>query len=122
MFLSRCVALGCLAACLLAWASEPGLQAGEPELVSVTKIWDRGPHNAFTDLIRWRGKWYCTFREADGHVGGDGKLRVLESTDGKTWEPVGLVQEEGIDLRDPKLSVTPDDRLMIVGGGSVYKG
>ncbi len=87
-----------------------------------TKIWDKGKHNAFTDLIRWRGKWYCTFREADGHVGGDGKLRVLESADGKTWESVALVAEEGIDLRDPKLSITPDDRLMIVAGGSVYKG
>ena len=66
-----------------------------------------GQHNAFTDLIRWHGKWYCTFREADAHVGGDGKLRVLESADGKTWESVALVREEGIDLRDPKLRSRP---------------
>src|SRR5262245_58840774 len=59
----------------------PGLlpTADAPQLVSVKKIWDQSKHNAFTDLIRWRGKWYCTFREADAHVGGDGKLRVLES-------------------------------------------
>jgi hypothetical protein len=99
------------------WAAEPA-----PKLLSVEKIWDRGKHNAFTDLIRWRDKWYCTFREADGHVGGDGRLRVLESADGRTWEPVALIAEEGIDLRDPKLSITPDDRLMIVAGGSVYGG
>jgi hypothetical protein len=97
-------------------------RAEGPQLVSVTRIWDRAPHNAFTDLIRWRGKWYCTFREAEAHVGGDGKLRVLESADGETWQSVGLVAEEGIDLRDPKLSVTPDDRLMLVAGGSVYRG
>jgi len=96
--------------------------AAEPELVSVKKIWDQGKHNAFTDLIRWRGKWYCTFREADAHVGGDGKLRVLESSDGDQWSSVALVAEEGIDLRDPKLSIAPDDRLMMVAGGSVYKG
>src|SRR4051794_20206643 len=96
--------------------------AQAPRLVSVQKIWDQGKHNAFTDLLRWRGKWYCVFREADAHVGGDGKLRVLESSDGKDWQPVGLVVEEGIDLRDPHLSITPDDRLMIIGGGSVYKG
>ena len=107
-----------LAAALLATSAH----ADAPELVSVEKIWDRGAHNAFTDLVRWRGKWYCTFREADGHVGGDGKLRVLESADGKAWEPVALIAEEGIDLRDPKLSVTPKDRLMIVAGGSVYRG
>ena len=60
----------------------------EVEVVSVAKIWDRGNHNAFTDLIRWRGKWYCTFREAAAHVGGDGVLRVLESPDGQAWESV----------------------------------
>src|SRR5918996_1387713 len=79
--------------------------AAEPEVVSVRKIWDEGKHNAFTDLVRWRDKWYCTFREADAHVGGDGKLRVLESADGERWDPVALVAEQGIDLRDPKLSV-----------------
>jgi hypothetical protein len=99
-----------------------GATAPDVELVSVEKIWDRGKHNAFTDLIRWRGKWYCTFREGNAHVGGEGKLRVLESADGKAWESAALVAEAGIDLRDPKFSVTPDDRLMIVAGGSVYEG
>lgn len=96
-------------------------RGAEPKLISVEKIWDQGKHNAFTDLIRWRDKWYCTFREADGHVGGDGKLRVLESRDAETWESAALLTEKGIDLRDPKLSITPDDRLMIVAGGSVYE-
>ena len=94
----------------------------EPEIVSVRKIWDRAPHNAFTDLIRWRDAWFCAFREADAHVGGDGTLRVLTSTDGDDWESATLIAEEGIDLRDPKLSVAPDDRLMMVAGGSVYGG
>lgn len=92
------------------------------EIISVKKIWDHGQHNAFTDLIRFRDKWYCTFRESEGHVGGDGKLRVLESADGDAWQSAALLAEEGIDLRDPKLSITPDNRLMIVAGGSVYKG
>src|SRR5262249_14331196 len=103
-------------------AFPPPAQAQAPKLVSVTKIWDQAPHSAFTDLIRWRGKWYCVFREAEAHVGGDGKLRLLESGDGKSWRPVALLAEEGIDLRDPHLSITPDDRLMIVAGGSVYGG
>ena len=99
---------------------------GEPpktyELVESAKIWDAGQHNAFTDLIRWRGHWYCTFREADAHVGGDGKLRVLTSDDGQAWTSAALIGEPGIDLRDPKLSITPDGKLMIVAGGSVYDG
>ena len=93
-----------------------------PALVKVAKIWDAGAHNAFTDLIRFRDRWYCSFREGDAHVGGDGRIRVLASTDGDTWTSAALIGEAGIDLRDPKLSITPDGRLMIVAGGSVYEG
>jgi hypothetical protein len=96
--------------------------APSPAVVSVARIWDTGAHNAFTDLIRWRDRWYCTFREGDEHVGGDGRIRVLVSTDGQAWTSAALVGETGIDLRDPKLSTTPDGRLMIVAGGSVYEG
>jgi len=96
--------------------------APAPALLSVRKIWDAGHHNAFTDLLRCQGRWYCTFREADDHVGGDGRIRVLESGDGERWTPIALVAEEGIDLRDPKLCVAPGQRLMLVAGGSVYRG
>src|SRR5437763_1357789 len=88
------------------------IHAAEPQLISVTKIWDHGKHNAFTDLIRWHDRFYCAFREADAHVGGDGQLRVLESADGEKWQSAALIGEAGIDLRDPKLSITPDDSLM----------
>lgn len=103
-------------------ASALGLFAAEPQLPSVRKIWDQGKHNAFTDLIRFQDKWFCSFREADAHVGGDGRLRILESTDGENWKSAALLAETGIDLRDPKLSRTPDGRLMVVAGGSVYGG
>ncbi len=93
----------------------------EPQ-VTVTKVWDAAPHSAFTDLARWRNGWWIIFRESAAHVGGDGKLRVLYSATGDKWESAALIAEDGIDLRDPKLSVTPDDRLMIVAGGSVYSG
>jgi hypothetical protein len=105
---------------ILACASAHAADA--PELLSVKRIWDAGPHNAFADLIRFQDRWYCTFRESEGHVGGDGKIRVLVSADGDAWESAALLEEKGIDLRDPKLSLTPDGRLMIVAGGSVYNG
>ena len=55
--------------------------ASEPEIVSVTKIWDRGQHNAFTDLIRFQDQWLCTFREARDHgqTGSRGKVRVIQA-------------------------------------------
>jgi len=100
-----------------------GNDSRQPEIVVSVKIWDAAPHNAFTDLIRFEGKWYCTFREADSHAGGkDGKIRVIVSEDGDKWFSSALLTEDGVDLRDPKLSITPDGKLMLVMGGSVYEG
>jgi len=94
-----------------------------PELVSVKMIWNQGQYNAFTDLIRFQDKWFCTFREGESHVyGEDGTIRIIASDDGETWESMALLAEGGIDLRDPKLSVMPDGRLMMLAGGSVYEG
>jgi hypothetical protein len=101
----------------------PATRPAPAELVEVRKIWDAAPHNAFTDLRRWHDRWWCTFREGPAHVGGgDGTVRVLTSADGAAWESAALLAEAGIDLRDPKLSVTPGDKLMLVMGGSVYRG
>jgi hypothetical protein len=95
--------------------------ADGPEIVSCQKIWDQGPHNAFTDLIRFGDQWFCTFREGSGHVPGtDGRIRVIASDNGRGWQSAALIEEQGIDLRDPKLTITPQRRLMIVAGGSVY--
>lgn len=109
-------------ACLMTFTLTAVASAATPELVSVRKIWDQGEHNAFTDLIRWQDRLWCVFREGEGHVGGDGRIRVLSSDDAADWESVALLTEEGVDLRDPKLSITPDGRLMLVMGGSVYGG
>ena len=98
------------------------VQAASLELLSTEMIWDKGDHNAFTDLIRYKGRWICTFRESEAHVGGDGKIRVLESKDGGKWASAALIAEVGTDLRDPKLSIARDGRLMIVAGGSIYDG
>lgn len=92
----------------------------ELELLNVSKVWDQGPHNAFTDLIRFNGAWWLTFREADEHgVPEPGKqgghIRVLRSTDGILWESAALLgYGENQDLRDPKLSVTPGGQLMLL--------
>lgn len=92
-----------------------------PLLVSVQKIWAHDSHNALTDLIRFRGRWYCVCRESSLHVHGkNGAIRLLSSAEGVVWEPIALFKEEGVDLRDPKLSVTPTGQLMILMGGTIY--
>ncbi|HYV26970.1 MAG TPA: hypothetical protein VFA77_05525, partial [Candidatus Eisenbacteria bacterium] len=96
--------------------------AGGLELLSVKKIWHGDKHNAFTDLIRFQDKWLCCFRESQAHVGGNGIIRVLASENGEKWESFAAISETGVDLRDPKLSIAPDKRLMLSLGGSIYEG
>ncbi len=86
------------------------------ELLGVRKIWDEAPHNAFTDLVRWRDRFYCAFREGEGHAGDIGRLRIIASDDGDQWKSVAALAMPEFDLRDAALSVTPDDRLMVLGG------
>lgn len=91
------------------------------DTIHVIKIWNRGEHNAFTDLIRFKNKFYCSFREANSHVGGNGgKVRILSSADGEKWQSVALLKIDSIDLRDPKLSVTPDNKIMVIMAGATF--
>ena len=84
------------------------------------RIWQEGAHNAFTDLCVFQGQYYCVFREASAHVSPDGALRILQSSDGKRWHPVALIQSDIADLRDGKLVVTPDGRLQLLGVGALH--
>ena len=103
-----------LAAVVLAAASAP-LSAADLELVSVTKIWDRAPHNAFTDLIRHEGQFLCVFREGAKHVSPDGAMRVIASKDGEAWDSVAVITSKTGDLRDAKICVKPDGTLSLWG-------
>ena len=91
------------------------------KLVDVAKIWDQAPHNAFTDLIHWQGTWYCVFREGEKHVSPDGALRIIASADGKKWQSVARMTHPTADLRDAKITVTPDNRLMLSGAGALHQ-
>ena len=56
---------------LLLFTTIPALAqetAAQKYLLSVERIWDRAPHSAFTDLVDFNGRFYCTFREGSGHV------------------------------------------------------
>ena len=93
-----------------------------PKLISCVKIWDAEPHCALTDLIHFHGLWFCTFRESDEHVyGKDGTIRIIQSADGISWKTAAEFREEGSDLRDPKLSITPDGNLMLLLGVTIYR-
>jgi hypothetical protein len=98
-----------------------GAAPGDAVLVEVRKIWDRAPHNAFTDLVRFKSRWFCVFREGTAHVSPDGALRVITSKDGKEWVSAALLTQPNADLRDAKITVTPDNQLMLSGAGALHQ-
>ena len=102
--------------CLLILLSGLTTLATASRLLDVQRIWDQAPHNAFTDLIRYKGDWYCAFREGTTHASMDGTLRVLTSPDGVAWASAAQIAGGNDDLRDAKLSVTPSGQLMLSGG------
>ena len=92
------------------------------ELLGVERIWDKAPHNAFTDLIRYKDQWVCAFREAPEHKGGvkGSKIRVIASPDAKQWTPVGELVDPRGDIRDAKLAILPDGRLTMLTATQLF--
>lgn len=99
---------------LLCFSLTHGFQTLAQNPVPVKKIWDQGKHNAFPDLIYAKGYYYCTFREGNSHVDNtnDGQVRIIRSKNLKKWETVALFQHESADVREARLSVMPDGRIL----------
>jgi hypothetical protein len=110
----------CLASLLATGVLTPPRSPPAAEVVEVRKVWDRAPHNAFTDLAYFKGAWFCVFREGKAHVSPDGAVRVLTSADGKKWAPAARLTSKAADLRDPKITVTPDGKLMLTAAAALH--
>ncbi len=85
---------------------------------SVWKAFDDGAHDAFTDLCRFQGRLYLTFRSCpDGHgVSPNAKVVVLASDDdGAQWEPVFEFCVQDRDTRDPHFLVFRDTLFVYTG-------
>jgi len=85
--------------------------------MKVKKLWDRSPHNAFTDLVTYRERLFCVFREGQSHISDEATLRILVSNDGEAWETASTVGMKGADLRDPKLCLAPNGHLLLTSAG-----
>jgi hypothetical protein len=113
-------ALLCVAGVLFAVRTNAQEKEKTMTLIDARKIWDKAPHNAFTDLVRFRDRWFCVFREGKGHVSPDGALRVITSADAEKWESAALITSTNSDLRDAKITVTPDGQLMLCGAEALH--
>lgn len=94
---------------------------------TVDRIYGDGSrHCAFTSLVKFKNAYYCAFRDGYSHIfnekgEADGTIRVIRSSDGSKWETAALMKMEGYDLRDPQITVTPQGKLMLLFGRSLYK-
>jgi hypothetical protein len=85
---------------------------------NLRRVFHNGEHNAFTDLCRFRGDLYLTFRSCpDGHmVFPTASVLILRSKDeGVSWEQVHRFSVKDRDTRDPHFLIFRD-RLFVYTG------
>lgn len=94
----------------------------EVRVTNIRRVFHNGEHNAFTDLVRFRNKFYLAFRSCpDGHmVHPTASIIIMTSDDGKDWEQVHRFQVKHRDTRDPHFLVFQDK--LFVYSGTWYSG
>lgn len=89
----------------------------EIRVSNIRQVFHNGEHNAFTDLIRFKGMFYLSFRSCpDGHgVNASASTIVLQSPDGNIWTKVHQFAVLQRDTRDPHF-LAFKNRLFIYTG------
>jgi len=76
--------------------------------VGKLEVWtvvDDGLHNAFTDLIHWRGYFWLAYVSSPSHFGNRrSRVIILRSKDAREWQKIIQFSGNGEDIRDPKLA------------------
>jgi hypothetical protein len=91
-------------------------------VASLRRVFHNGEHNAFTDLVRFQGKFYLTFRSCpDGHaVNPTASIIILSSDDAQQWREVHRFRVEQRDTRDPHFLIFRSK--LFVYTGTWYSG
>ncbi len=86
------------------------------------EIWASSRYSSFPDIIHYKDKYYCAFREAGGHVAEEysmrGALIVLSSSDGVSWKQELTISSD-YDLRDPHFVESADGSQLFVYYGKI---
>lgn len=103
--------------CALGVANADETATANVQVTNVRRVFHNGEHNAFTDLIRFRDRFYLTFRSCpDGHpVHPTASIIVLESNDSKTWRQVHRFSVPKRDTRDPHFLIFKDKLFVYTG-------
>ncbi len=102
----------------VSWAED----APKVRVSNIRRVFHNGEHNAFTDLVRFREKFYLTFRSCpDGHmVHPTASVIILVSDDAKEWKQVHRFRVAKRDTRDPHFLVFKEK--LFVYTGTWYSG
>jgi hypothetical protein len=100
----------------------PAADLPDVEVLNVRRVFDNGEHNAFTDLVWFRDRYYLTFRSCpDGHmVHPTASIIILASDDLHSWQQVHRFRVEKRDTRDPHFLVFKN--RLFVYTGTWYSG
>ena len=98
-----------------------GATVREVKVENIRRVFDNGEHNAFTDLVRWRGQFWLAFRSCpDGHgVNSSGSIVILTSEGAKTWRQVHRFSVPLRDTRDPHFLVFKNKLFVYTGAAYV---
>ncbi|MDN4503218.1 hypothetical protein QX776_12460 [Alteromonadaceae bacterium BrNp21-10] len=84
------------------------------KIISTTCLYQQSPHSAFSDLCAFHDEIYCCFRIAENHISGDGQICILQlDWQGHVMNKI-ILRQPRTDLRDPKLSITADGKLLLL--------
>lgn len=91
-----------------------GIAIAQEANIQVKRIWDAGKHNAFPDVLYAKGYYYVALREGNSHVdnSNDGVVRIIRSKDLKKWDSIALFEHDFADVREARLSLMPDGRIL----------
>ncbi len=87
---------------------------------SARKVFDDGSHNAWGDMIMFRGRFFVGFRSnPTGHLSNeDSEAVIIGSDDGDEWEEVLRYTDPDRVLRDPHFAIL-GEQLYAISGASM---
>lgn len=86
------------------------------------RISSHASHSAFTDLIAFNNAFYCVYRQATNHMSGDGRIEITRLDSQLRITGRNRLTLNGTDLRDPKLSIGPNNTLYLVAYAKTTSG
>jgi len=102
--------------------SAPAANLPEVKVTNIRRVFHNGEHNAFTDLVRFNGQYYLTFRSCpDGHmVHPTASIIIMVSDNLTDWKQVHRFSVRERDTRDPHFLVFKGK--LFVYTGTWYSG